>query len=83
MVLLCERAMLPAGDQTIITRGTVVTKKHFVAVAKTFLELRRETDGTFAVEGVERTIRALAAVFADFNGRFDVARFLRACGLEG
>lgn len=63
-----------------------MTKAHFEAIAASFKSQRAElfnTDG-FADDSAFQTLRSTAirqaALFAEFNPRFDSRRFLTACG---
>jgi hypothetical protein len=55
-----------------------MTRKHFEAIAAAMRDLREKSDNT---DSVDEASRALAAVCAESNGRFDNSRFLRACGV--
>ncbi len=59
-----------------------MTKKHFEALAAALRENRFLPDNEAANVQWERCVEAVAAVGADFNPRFDRARFLAACGME-
>jgi len=52
-----------------------MSKKHFIAlVDRISLIIDKEAR--------EKAARAVAIICAEFNGRFDRERFLRACGVE-
>jgi hypothetical protein len=56
-----------------------MTRKHFQAIATIIDVARDEYDN----ETAERIAGDLAAYFQGVNPRFDVARFLEACGFPG
>jgi hypothetical protein len=59
-----------------------MSKQHFEALAEALRSARPPNPGLMRLAWVE-TCRSVADVCARFNGRFDRARFLRACGAEG
>jgi len=70
----------------------MMTKKHYVAIAKTMAALRaaycpenrpgHNIDAGYR-QATTDVSEELATYFASENPRFDRARFLTACGLEG
>ena len=65
------------------------TKQHFQSVAHLLrfrLERAQERQGVVravTVNDAQELISSFAILFAEGNPRFNHARFLRACGLEG
>lgn len=66
-----------------------MTKQHLIAIAKEFknsfdyaLIVATNHKSDDAVHAVEHTIHAFCNAAAQFNPRFDRARFLTACGLN-
>lgn len=55
-----------------------MTKKHFQAIAKILHDAQRTGDKAT----VENITRALIEMFRAENPRFDVDRFLKACGIN-
>ncbi len=55
-----------------------MTRKHFVAIAVALKELREVTHNE---EASDSAARAIAEVCAESNSRFDMGRFLQACGV--
>lgn len=57
-----------------------MTKKDFEAIAEVMRDARRQLDcDPGCVDAMDYISRGLADVCAENNGRFDRARFLRAC----
>jgi hypothetical protein len=60
------------------------TRRHYTAIADAIDgERARFNDEGACRFGVECVAEALAALFTEDNARFDRARFLSACGIEG
>jgi len=62
-----------------------MTRKHFVAVAKSFSDNLDNPDvkaSAVATYAVKMMAREVATVFAECNPRFQRGRFLAACGVE-
>jgi hypothetical protein len=55
-----------------------MTKHHFEAIAQTFAAMR--ASGHYDMREWLDYVTAIAYTLADFNPRFDVARFMSACG---
>jgi hypothetical protein len=55
-----------------------MTRKHFIAIAAQFKILRDKSEDT---DSVNDAARAIAHVCAESNSRFDMERFLHACGM--
>jgi hypothetical protein len=53
-------------------------KHHIEAIAQAFLDMR--ASGLYDSRQWIADVHAIAYVLEDFNPRFDLARFLRACG---
>lgn len=51
-----------------------MTKQHFIALAKAIADIRE-------IQSRRMAATAVAEVAAQFNPRFDKARFFEACGL--
>lgn len=61
-----------------------MTRKDYVAFAQLITEASDAENNSQEAEAAVRTLaRRIADVFAADNSRFDRARFLKACGLEG
>ena len=63
-----------------------MTKKDYIAFAQVFEALRDEciiVRGDQAHATLDRVVAETADIFARDNSRFDRAKFLKACGLEG
>ena len=66
------------------TVAPAFTQRHFERIADALDGAREHYDAGGAIRfGVEVAAEALAAMFAEDNPRFDTARFMRACGVEG
>lgn len=60
-----------------------MSKKHFAALAEELREALQSSQNQPEIRSaVERVIRGIAGVCAQFNGNFDRGRFYRACGLD-
>jgi hypothetical protein len=60
------------------------SRRHYVAIADALEGAREHYDAGGAVRfGVEVAAEALVAMLGEDNPRFDAARFLAACGVEG
>lgn len=57
---------------------TIMSRKHFIAIAAA---IRENLDSTDNKEAITIMARAIADVCAGANGQFDRGRFLRACGV--
>lgn len=68
------------GVFTLSLGETIMSKKHFVAIAEDFQSLLAETKTKGERLILERTASLLAYTFAECNGQFDRHRFLSACG---
>lgn len=64
------------------TKGRVMSRKHFAALARALRAELESADTLDKWEGVVEAIVAIAGVCADFNSRFDRGRFYDACGLS-
>jgi hypothetical protein len=53
-------------------------KHHIDAIAQAFASMR--ASGLYDARQWTADVQAIAYVLEDFNPRFDMARFLRACG---
>lgn len=60
-----------------------MTKKHFNALAAALKENRFLPGNEAADVQWERCVEGVASVCVEFAPRFDRARFLAACGVEG
>lgn len=61
-----------------------MTRKHFAAIAATIkaqLDMHEANYEPIGKAAVIETAEALASTLASFNGNFDRARFLAACGI--
>jgi hypothetical protein len=65
----------------VTTGETIMTRKHFEAIASALLEARKMVGTRLECDGVDTAIRQISQVCASFNGQFDSDRFERACGL--
>jgi hypothetical protein len=64
-----------------------MTKQHFETMAKEFRDLLTDVDvdndhGWWYHKGIQDAAKAMADVAAEFNPRFDRARFLLFAGVE-
>ena len=59
-----------------------MTKQHFITAAKIVADIRTGQSATplFAVSDAAMVANAYAVLFQQYNPRFDVGRFLTACG---
>jgi hypothetical protein len=61
-----------------------MSKKHYEALAAVIEETKEDCAGApFAQSALKMTAERIADYLATDNPRFDRARFLRACGIEG
>lgn len=66
------------------TLAAAFTRRHYQAIADAIDSERARFDDDGACRfGVECAAESLAALFAEDNPRFDRARFMVACGIEG
>jgi len=62
-------------------RVTIMTRKHFEAIAKTVRDVAAVADTPEARAAVVLMAERLADDFAGFNSNFNRRRFLQACGM--
>lgn len=72
----------PAGLGRWTKEGRKMTKKDYEAIADSILVSKEATHIGNNVDGI-RLIARLSAYFKKDNPRFDQARFVKACGIQG
>ena len=66
-------------NTTTTTKETAMTRKHYIAIAKTFNEVAHENIDS---DTWRTSVEAIAAMLKADNANFNRAKFLNACGWE-